>query len=375
MKILMHYLDYSHNDERKKLNTYGGIGYYRIVKPSQYIQGHDVTVMGKEILHFGKTNEDCWNTLFQQYDVLWCNYGFSEHSMAAIIYYAEQNGKKFIMDVDDNYLDLPESNEQYDRFKKGKKEKALLSTALSFCDAIVVSTEPLKARLHEHFMKVHGLDKKIIVMPNMNDIKDWNYTPAPKHKDKIVIGYTGSNSHQDDLIMMMPSIAKLMKKYKNLHFEIVGSVPEKKVPVYFGNAGFDDDSLQRISLLPSTATFKQYPEYLSSQKWDIGVAPLVDTSFTRSKSHIKWMEYSMYKIPVVASRVYPYYMEIAGRETIEDGVTGFLCKPHEWEEKLERLILDENLRKTMGENAYNFIKENWQYDPKVVNAVVEEALK
>ena len=32
MKILFNYADYSHNEKRKKENTYGGLGYYRIVK-------------------------------------------------------------------------------------------------------------------------------------------------------------------------------------------------------------------------------------------------------------------------------------------------------------------------------------------------------
>jgi len=124
-----------------------------------------------------------------------------------------------------------------------------------------------------------------------------------------------------------------------------------------------------------TPTFLEYPEHLAHQKWDIGIAPLVDTAFTRCKSHIKWLEYSMYQIPTIASRVYPYFMELEGRKTIVDGETGLLCRnAKEWEEKLERLILDEDLRKKLGKQAYQYIKKEWQYKDFDVDAVFEKIL-
>ena len=377
MKILFNFLDYNHNEVRKEKNTYGGIGYYRIVKPAQFIEGHEKDVFGKEAVHFGRNNLENWTNVFKKYDAVWMNYGYGDQNLASIIFAAQQSKKKLIMDVDDNYLDIPESNDLHEQFKEKKKDRAFLSAALSFCDTIVVSTEPLKEKLFEHFKKVHGMEKNIVVIPNMNDIRDWEFTPVEKTGDigdKLVIGYTGSTSHKDDFQMIAPVLAKLMKKYKNLHLEIVGMVKKTDVADYFGSYGFTQESLERISLLPATLTFKEYPEYLSKLKWDIGIAPLVDTAFTRAKSHIKWMEYATMKIPCVASRVYPYFMELCGRQTIEDGVTGMLCKPHEWEEKLEKLILDKDLRKKIGESAYEFVKKEWQYDSKLVTELANKAL-
>lgn len=376
MKILFNYIDYKHNPERQKLDEYGGVGYYRIVKVAQNVKGHEVDIMGGAAVRFGHSQEENWRNVFNKYDVVWTSYGYGDKNLAIIIYLAQTMGKKLIMDVDDNFLDVPESNELYDKFKPGKRDRALLATALSFCDSIIVSTEPLRERLHKHFKQVHNLEKNIVVIPNMNDVKDWQHTPAPKHEDKIVIGYSGSNSHKDDLRMVMPVIAKLMNKYPNVLFEIVGSVPQREVKEYFGHAGFNDDSLERLFLLPSTTHFKAYPAYLASLKWDIGIAPLVDSPFTRSKSHIKWMEYSMYEIPVVASRVYPYFMELKGRDTIRDEETGFLCRTaKEWEEKLEALIQSKELRQKIGKQAKKFIEKNWQYDSEMVTELVNNALK
>jgi len=376
-KILFNYLDYNHNDYRKQNNAYGGVGYYRLIKPAKFIAeqtDHEVDVMGKEAVNFGDAITN-WDKVFQKYDYLWLASVYGEQNMSAIFYWAQYHKKKVIMDVDDNYLDLPESNLMHDKFAKGKKDRALFSASISLADVVTVSTEPLRDRLKEHFKTVHGLDKKIVIVPNMSDVSDWQYEPVERNKDKVVIGYPGSNSHQDDLVMIMPTISKLMKKYPNLYFELMGSVPKDKVKEYFGKAGFDDDSLMRISLVPSTDAFDKYPKHLSEQKWDIGIAPLVDTAFTRSKSHIKWMEYAMYKIPTVASRVYPYFMEHCDRQTIDDGFNGFLCTLPEWETKLEKLITNEKLRKEMGQNAYDTILKDWQYKDfnwkKVASQVLE----
>jgi glycosyltransferase involved in cell wall biosynthesis len=372
MKILLNYADYLATPERKKQNTYGGVGYYRTINIAKQIEGHNVKVIGKEIMHFGSNIEEQWDNVFKEYDVYWTSYFADDRAGAAIFYHANKHGKKVIIDIDDNYLDVPESNLQYEKFQSGKRDRAMLSTILSFADALTVSTEPLKQRLFEHIKKVHGIEKPIYVLPNCNDIKDWDFEPAPKHADRVTIGYTGSNSHQDDLQMIMPAIKKIMEKHKNVWFETIGVVDKKKLNVYF--EGMNDDCLNRCGLLPATATFKEYPEWLAEQKWDIGIAPLVDTSFTRSKSHIKFLEYSVYKIPTVASRVYPYFMELCNTEVIEDGETGFLCKPKEWFNVLDKLVTDKKLRERIGENAYEHVKENWQYDKVFPRQVVKDML-
>ncbi len=371
-KILLHYTDFNHRPERRKKNTFGALGYYRTFKPSQFIKGHQVDVRGTDIANYGKTFEENWENIFKEYDIVWIMHYLSEANMAAQAYFADKYKKKLIYDIDDNYLDVPESNPVHEKFKKAKKDRALLSTSFFFANALSVSTEPLKERLQAHFRHVHGVEKEMFVMPNMNDVKDWNFKPAQKHTDKIVIGYSGSNSHQDDLMMVLPSIDKLLTKYPNLWFEIIGAIDKTKLDTYF--KGFKPKNLERIAMLPATATFWEYPEYLAQQKWDIGIAPLVDSAFTRCKSHIKWLEYSMYKIPTVASRVYPYFMELAGRETITDGETGFLCNNLEWEKTLERLIEDKSLRERIGQQSYDHVKQNWQYDGFNFNGIVEKIL-
>lgn len=375
LKILAHFGDTTHTTQRRLKDTYGAIGYYRIVTPAKQIKNHKVDIFGAvKLKKFGSTLEEQWDNIFKEYDVFWTN-SFSDDIIGAVIfYYAEKHGKKVILDVDDNYLDLPKSNKHYEDFAPTTRRRAMQGTILSFAHAITVSTYPLKERLWEHINFMYKRDKPIYVIPNMNDIKFWKTkVKAKKDKNKIVIGYTGSNSHMDDLAMIMPTMSKLMTKYDNLHFQLLGSVELNKVPELF--KGFSKDALDRIDLGHATPTFDEYPDWLATQPWDIGIAPLVDTSFTRCKSHIKIMEYAMVKIPCVASRVYPYFMPIRGKQVSKDGETVLLARPQEWEAKLTQLIEIPELRKKLGENSYEFYKENWQYKNSDLSSVLEEMFK
>lgn len=379
MRVAAVFTDFAGYPERKKLNTYGGIGYYRMAKPSACLTNHEVDLLGSDIDTFGDTFTENWSNIFKKYDVFWAVHFFHEQNQVAQCYFADKYKKLLIYDLDDNYLDLPESNPVYDKFFKQEKgqtyssrNKATLSAAFSFADALTVSTEPLKERMEKHMKDAFGLEKKIYVIPNMSDLNDFNFTPAKKYKDRVVIGYQGSTSHNEDLAMILPTLKKLMQKHRNLYFEVIGAVDKEHLHGFFGD--WDIKLLDRVAMLPATRIFNDYPARLAEQKWDIGIAPLIDTPFTRSKSHIKWMEYSAFKIPCVASRVYPYFMPIEGRNTIVDGETGFLCRPPEWEAKLERLIVDKKLRETIGQNAYDAIKRDWQYKDSSIQDTFERIL-
>ncbi len=367
MKILFYRNDFGANVNRQMADGFGGVGYYRIIKPSQYIKGHDVDVIGIKLNKKGETAEQRWSRIFSTYDVFWTTYFHDAQEASQIFYHRDKFKKKVVVDVDDNFLDIDPTHPLYDTFKPTKKNRAFTSTILSFADVITCSTEPLKQRIAEHLKKVHGIEKKIVIVPNMNDRRDWKYKPVKKHGDKIVIGYTGSNSHYRDLEMVFPAIARIMDKYKNVHFETMGCLTEKDAIKLFEQ--FSESAKNRCDLLPPTWMFKEYPRTIADQPWDIGICPLIDSGFTRSKSHIKFLEYSIYKIPTVASRVYPYYVPSFGREVITHEKTGLLCNPSEWFDALEDLILHEDKRKLLGENAYKHITDNWQYNADFSDAL------
>jgi len=369
-KILFNYSEnpvYIEGDKR----AYSGVGYYRVIKPSQQVKGHEVTLVGHDIKGYGTTNEEKWDNIFKEFDVYWCSYFCDDKQAAAMFYFRDLHKKKVIIDIDDNYLDVLQTNPLYANLSKGKRDRAVTGATLSMADVITCSTEPLAQRITEHMKEVYGLDKKVVVLPNFNDEKDWDFPIAPKHDNKIVIGYAGSNSHHDDLVMFLPHLAKLMDKYPNLYFESMGMISKDKINLF---DGFSEDAMTRCDLLPS-CMFRDYPERMAKNKWDIAVAPLVDSSFTRCKSHIKWMENAILKIPMVVSKVYPYYIDLWGRNTVIHEKTGLVVKPSEWTEALERLIQNKELRIDMGEEAYQAVKRNWQYKNSNMVDVINELLR
>lgn len=335
------------------------------------VKGHDVTVWGKELTKKGETPEERWHRVFSEFDVFWCSYFSDPKEAAALFYTRDKMKKKVVIDLDDNFWDIVPSHPLYDKIKATKRDRAFMSTILTFADVITVSTEPLKQRARKHFKEVYKMEKEIVVIPNMNDIADWDFKPVPKDPKKFIIGYAGSNSHQDDLEMFFPHLLEIMKKYPNVYFESVGSISKDMLHLF---DDFPSPIMNRCDLLPATWTFKEYPKMIADQKWNIGVCPLVDSPFTRCKSHIKWFDYSMFKIPVIASRVYPYFMAIEGRKTIEHDKTGLLVKPSEWFMAMEQLILDEKKRNELGSNAYNYIKDNWQYKDSDISTKIEAIL-
>lgn len=368
MKILFYRNDWNANYQRQQADGYGGIGYYRIVNPAKYTKGHDVTVVGSGLKHKGESRDQMWNRIFTDYDVFWTSYFTDSEEASSMYYHRDKYKKKVVIDLDDDFWSVSPTHSLYDTYKPTKRNRAFTGTILSFADVITVSTETLKQKVLSQMRGIYEMQKKVFIVPNMNCIEDWNFKPTKKHKDKIVVGYTGSNSHNDDLAMFLPQLGKVMDKYKQVHFESIGSIGKVNIHLF---KGWSDEAMKRCDILPSSWTFSEYPALLAKSKWDIGVAPLVDDEFNRARTHIKWMEYGVYKIPTIASRVYPYFMPAFNRTTIDDGHTGFLCKPSEWVEKLEMLIMDEGLRKRVGEQARDAIASEWQYGEDFTDRINE----
>lgn len=358
--------DWASSPEREQLNSYGGYGYYRTLKIAQQLEPeYEVTVWNREwkdkFEELGSP-EKFYTYIFTNYDIVWLHQTDNDLTFAWLRSMATHFKKKLIMDCDDLFLEPDKGNPATKKMGRHKldrgNKRAMLATNMSFCDALTVSTVPLKKKLHDHILTVHGIDIPIFVVPNCNDINDWNYKKV--ESNKVIIGYSGGLSHNDDLDMVLPAIKTIMDKYPEVQFQLMGQMDLDKAKKVFGK--WKQSVRNRIILMNATKTQPEYPEYLADQPWSIGIAPLINSPFNECKSSIKFFEYSVYKIPVVASRVYPYYKDILGVPVIEHEETGLLCDTVEdWVNNLSRLIESEELRNKLGQNAYNHIVKNWQY--------------
>jgi glycosyltransferase involved in cell wall biosynthesis len=351
--------------QNTKNGGYSGVGYYRIVKPAQYLKNdYDITVYGKDIVDLGNTNEEMYLNLFNSHDLVITKAVDSPRSAGAMAFFSDYTKTPYVVDLDDNYFEVRKDQPGYKHYYPGSNKRAIFAAYLGASAGIICSTRPLAKSYKDYMKKVYGWDKPVFVAPNFNDLTDFDFKPAKKKKDKVIIGWQGSTTHISDLNFVLPALENILKRNQNVRFEILGALEKEQAAEVFKD--WDKGVLNKVSIGAGTQSWAGYPELLSKQAWDIGIAPLIDDEFNRGKSHIKWMEYADYKIPCVASKVYPYFMPVEKTETIRHGETGFLCSTvKEWEENLQALIDNIQLRHTIGENAYNFVRDNWQADKQI----------
>lgn len=355
-KIAWLFGDWSVNAYRQENDLYGGIAYYRVIKPAQALRKwFDIEVIGADIRHWGTTAET-YDRLGKGYDLIISKH-LTDAAMASnILATGDHFKKKVIVDVDDNYFDIRKDNPAVKDYGIGKQGRYTLGAFLELANGITVSTDPLKEVYLKH-------NKSIDVLPNCNDVNDWPI-PTKKNDGIIRIGYAGGSAHNDDLDLIIEPVARILEKYPNTMFEVMGAITAEKARdigakmLKFASASI----LERFRIQGGTLAWQGYPEVLSSHGWDIGLCPLVDEPFNRGKSHIKFMEYSMIGAATVASPVYPYIEEIQGTKVVEHGKTGLFAKTsQEWFECLELLIKNPAIREKMSNNAYQFVKKEWQW--------------
>lgn len=360
-KILFIFTDWSANEYRLKNNLYGGVSYYRIFQPARYLTDEfDITIKGGDIRteSEGKDQLQYLMDLIAGFDLVVTKPIDNLQAASTIAFICNHLNIPFVVDLDDDYFNLRKDQPGYKFYYPGSQHTAVFSAFISLASALFVSTEPLKRLYKERLKNVHNWKNEIYVLPNFNDINEFPTIEKEKNKH-ISIGYAGSTTHNSDLESILPAIHNVMKKNKDVTFDILGALNTKSAYDMFSK--WDDDVVNRVSISAGTEAWDKYPELFMKQKFDIGIAPLIDDQFNRGKSHIKWMEYSMLKIPTIASNTYPYIRAIDGTKIIQHKKTGFIAKSlKDWEKYLQLLIDNAELRNEIGNNAFEFIKNNWQ---------------
>lgn len=265
----------------------------------------------------------------------------------------EMYGKPVVMEIDDNILSCPEYNPAAGTYGPNNNTRKLTVQQLRESDAVFVTTPYLK-EIYSEF------NDHVYMLPNSIDFKLWGKAPRRVNKGKITIGWVGGANHNDDLLIIEPAIEYLTAKYPHVEFVFGHGMH----PRFRGKKG--------VRWIQEFVRIDKYPKSVASMGFDIGVAPLVDNSFNRGKSNLRWLEYSALGIPTVASNVGHF------KETIEHGKTGLLCDtPADFTTSLECLIKDTAQRKQLAKNAKAEVFKNWNIDNvvKTYGTILQEIVK
>lgn len=234
-------------------------------------------------------------------------------------------GKPVIYEADDLLIDIPPSNPNY-AFAMMCRPSVL--DVLSKATGVTASTLELKKAL-SHF------NPNVYVLPNLIDEKLWTQI-RPVLPDRIVIGFTGTSTHSEDLGVVEEALWRISDKYGDrLAFTFMGCSRERL------------SRLMGYTYSEFKTSYESFAMALQTRPMDIAVVPLIDNPFNGCKSNIKWLEYSACGIAGIYSDLPPY------NSCIEHGVTGQLVSntADAWFRALDDLIQDSAKRNAIGMQA------------------------
>ncbi|HEY6760066.1 MAG TPA: hypothetical protein VI318_11265 [Baekduia sp.] len=233
----------------------------------------------------------------------------------------KRRGVAIVWDNDDDCLNAPKS--RYNRrHTGGMSNKRIFSemvkTARS-AHAVTVTSSPL-AKAY-----ANGGVTGIRVLENCLELGD---RPRPTPHPGVTIGWIAGSEHSTELtgLGLVEALGALLDKHPLVRVTSCGV----KLP------------LQERYRHVAAAHFDQLPTLMAG--YDIGIAPLKDTLFNRSRSSIKVKEYAASGVPWLASPLDPY----AG---LGEAQGGRLVRDDEWFASLDALIRDAPARERLARSG------------------------
>jgi glycosyltransferase involved in cell wall biosynthesis len=305
-----------------------GSSYIRLLRPL----GHP-SVAGSVVV----TQEDVDVVIIER---LWRG-DLTPHRQSRLLMALARRAVPYVYSLDDNLLDL---NLEAGRPQSpSPSQRNLVREFIRSAAGVIVSTEPLAER-------IASLNRHVVVVPNQID-ETLYAEPVPRDRtgDGVVIGYMGTYSHLEDLMMIAQPLRRLLGRHRGqVRLELVGVASRAELLAMFPGGQV------RVLQVPGSAV--RYPEFVQwmqkTIRWDFALAPLEINGFTRSKSDIKMLDYGILGIPGLFSRAPAY------EHTVQHEVTGLLVKNHvgDWAAALERMVDAPALRTELAASVRQHVR-------------------
>ena len=261
-------------------------------------------------------------------------------------------GKLTLVDMDDNYVDVPEWNEAFHSFGPNSFHRRIALQCLHMADGVIVSTPHLKELYSRYNENVHVVENSLDFKGDSKFI-GWDKASVKKHKG-LRIGWIGGRSHFNDLDMISPVLKKVLTRHPEVQLSFVNSAFKTSYEAL--KRPYPFEGLKNVHLADRSVPINRYARFYGHFGFDIALAPLVDCNFNRSKSNLRWLEASAMRLPCVASDISHF------SQTVRNGVDGILVKPNDldhWEAVLELLIKDEVYREAIGREAGKRVRKDF----------------
>lgn len=168
-----------------------------------------------------------------------------------------------------------------------------------------------------------------------------NYSIKISDNTNFIIGWIGSVTTSKNIVMINNSLENFCNEY-NATVRLVG---------------FDEELGSSLTFPHEIINWVEGKEPDEIKNFDVGIMPLIDSSFNRGKCGFKIIQYHGCALPVIASPVG------INKKIITHGTNGFLAKTDdEWYQYLEMLYIDRSLCHSMGAQGRKKIENEYDLD-------------
>lgn len=302
----------------------GAIGYWRCTLPAYYLNRTGLAETAIDFARFQKEFVD-WADVVVIQRIL-------GKSIKHLIHYCHMKGKKVVFELDDNVWCFPDSPEYQN--KQAKEVPDQTTDILKRCDAVTVSTDTIAKSAKEN------VNTPVFVLPNSMDFSQWKRMDL-RH-EHFLIGWMGGHYHVQDLEMIVQPLKQVLKKNDKLTLVFLGCCPMQLLL----------DHPDRV-FLQEFVNIEVLPKTMAVMRFNIGLAPLHETEFSKSRSNIRLLQYSALEIPSVVS----YWGEYAWM--VDNGFPCVCAKNGNWAETIQEMVDDEEKRLDIGRRAYQYVIEKF----------------
>jgi glycosyltransferase involved in cell wall biosynthesis len=202
---------------------------------------------------------------------------------------------RMIYELDDDLFHVEPDSPVHEHYSKPETSHVILAS-LTLADVVTVSTQPLADEVRRQVDR-WGVRKcpPVCVIPNALPRIAYASDERRLRFGAQTVGWAGSVTHRQDFDVVTKDLADFLKRNPRWQFMTIGPM--------FPRVAKAIAPRQRRRL----AWIRDMSQYYSTlDNFDVGIIPIQDNAFNRSKSDIKFLEYAARRIPAVASWAGPY---------------------------------------------------------------------
>lgn len=256
--------------------------------------------------------------------------------------YQAKRAKKFIVyDIDDNFFAIS-LNTPVGVYHRHFTRLLIVEQFLQNADLVRVYSK-------EMFEIASKYNENVLLVKSYFDSSLVRGLVINNRSSMVKIAYpTGRLDDPDLNKILVTTLNTILKNNDNVELHFWGKKP----------AGISD---HHIVVHKPIMNYEKFVKYFFRLGIDIGLAPIINDQFHRSKSNNKYREFGGAKVSGIYSNVTPY------NDCIQDGVNGLLVDNtvQSWVNGLQRLINDPNLRIKISENSNIDVLMNYSFENTV----------